>query len=283
MEEALDIRLLHFGTVVITVRHLLWALSIILIARLASFLLSSALHRFAQRRKVDPGREYAVRTLIQYLLYTLAIVLAVQTLGFNLSVIWAGAAALFVGLGFGLQHFFNDLVSGLILLMEGTVEVNDVVLVDDIAGRVVKIGLRTTHVETIERKVIIIPNHRLVAENVINWSHRDTCTRFSLQIGVGYQSDPRLVERLLLQAATAHPEVEEAPAPNVRFSDFGDSELQFTLHFFTRNILGNEVVKSDLRFEIIRLLRQHQIEMPFPQRDLWIRNAGDVPPQAKNG
>lgn len=277
MEEALDLRLLHFGAVVITVRHVLWALSIILIARFTSFLLSSALHRFAVRRKVDPGREYAVRTLIQYLLYTLAIILAVQTLGFNLSVIWAGAAALFVGLGFGLQHFFNDLISGLILLVEGTVEVNDVVLVDGIAGRVVTIGLRTSHVETVDRKVIIIPNHKLVSENVINWSHRDIGTRFSLQVGVDYRSDARRVERLLLQAASGHPQVIQDPAPRVLFNDFGDSGLQFTLLFYTENILGNEMVKSELRFEIFKLFEEDGIVFPFPQRDLWIRNPEALP------
>lgn len=277
MEEVLDLRLLHFGTVVITVRHLLWALSIILVARLVSYLLTSALHRFAERRKVDPGREYAVRTLIQYLLYTLAVILAVQTLGFDLSVIWAGAAALFVGLGFGLQHFFNDLVSGLILLVEGTVEVNDVVLVDGISGRVVHIGLRTSHVETPDRKVIIIPNHKLVSENVINWSHRDSVTRFSLQVGVDYRSDARIVERLLLEAAGKHPLVTQDPAPRVQFNDFGESGLQFTLLFFTEDILGNEFVKSDLRFEIARSFEEHGIVFPFPQRDLWIRNPETLP------
>ncbi len=196
MNEILDQTLVHFGNYNLTVGNVLSAMAVLLVARIISFALGTIIHRYAGQHKIDSGREYAVRTLMKYLLYTMALLLATQAMGINLNVIWAGAAALLVGLGFGLQHFFNDLVSGLILLVEGTVEVNDVVIVNGIMGVVVKIGLRTSHVQTRDREVIIIPNSKLVSENVVNWSHNNTSTRFALKVGVAYSSNPELVKQL---------------------------------------------------------------------------------------
>ncbi len=272
MNEILNHTLLHFGDFNLSVGNLMLALVVLVVARIISFSLSILLRRYFRQRQIDSGREYALLTLIKYFLYTLAILFAVQSLGINLNMIWAGTAALFVGLGFGLQHLFNDLVSGLILLVEGTVEVNDVVIVDGIMGIVVKIGLRTSQVETRDKEVIIIPNSKLVAENVINWSHNNICTRFNIKIGVAYHSDPQLVKQLLLQVALEHPKVQKDPPPSVAFSDYGESAILFTLYFFSEEFLGNEFVKSDLRFALNGLFQKNNIQIPFPQRELWIKN-----------
>jgi small-conductance mechanosensitive channel len=156
--------------------------------------------------------------------------------------------------------------------VEGTVEVDDVVIVDGIVGIVRKIGLRTSHVETREKVVIIVPNSKLVSENVVNWSHNKSSTRFVIEVGVSYPMDPRKVETILLRAAKEHPEIEDNPPPQVQFRDFGDSALEFHLHFYTLNFWSSERIKSDVRFSINALFREHGIDIPFPQRDLWLRN-----------
>lgn len=271
MDDFLNKVLLHIGNTDLTMANILLALLILVGARFLSFLFGKSFHQYALRRRLDAGREYATRTLFKYFLYTLALFLAIQALGVSINVLWAGAAALFVGLGFGIQQIFNDIVSGLILLVEGMVEVNDVVIVDGIVGVVVRIGLRTSEVETRDRVVIIIPNSKLVSQNVVNRSHNKTSTRFNVEVGVAYGSDTALVERLLLQAAAEHPQVRKDPAPRVGFRDFGDSALQFSLFYFSEEFLANEFVKSDLRFTIDRLFREHGVKIPFPQRDLWLR------------
>ncbi len=272
MGEFLQIELLKIGTYSLTVVEVVYALLILFFAWLTSLIISSIVRRYFRRKKLDIGRYYSVSRLISYVIYVIAILIAFQALGIHLSVIWAGAAALLVGLGFGLQHIFNDLVSGIVLLIEGTVAVNDVVIVEGIVGIVRAIGLRTSKVETRDKVVIIIPNSKLVSENVTNWSHNDAMTRFQVKVGVSYSSDVDLVERLMLKAGADHPQVQHFPEPKVAFEDFADSALIFTLYFFSEEFLAIEFVKSDLRFTITRLFREHGIVIPFPQRDLWLRN-----------
>jgi small-conductance mechanosensitive channel len=272
MQEFLGRSILHYGEVNITVGNLIFALGVFVVAWVLSQVFSFAWHKYAARRRIDTGREYAVQTLFKYFLYIFTFFLAMQALGVQLNVIWVSAAALLVGLGFGLQHIFNDIVSGLIILVEGTVEVDDVVIVDGIVGIVRKIGLRTSHVETREKVVIIVPNSKLVSENVVNWSHNKSSTRFVIEVGVSYPMDPRKVETILLRAAKEHPEIEDNPPPQVQFRDFGDSALEFHLHFYTLNFWSSERIKSDVRFSINALFREHGIDIPFPQRDLWLRN-----------
>lgn len=274
LTEILEFNLLEVGTYSLTVGKLVSVLFIFLGARLfINFIHKILLKRFFRRKKIDVGRQFALKTFLKYIIYTLAILWVMQTLGIKLSVIWGGAAALLVGIGLGLQQTFNDLISGLILLSEATVEVGDVVLVDGIIGTVKSIGIRTSKVETRDNIFIIIPNSKLVGDNVINWSHTKTPTRFQVNVGVSYSSDVKLVTALLLKAAEDHPGVLEHPAPTVQFKDFGNSSLDFQLHYFSEEFLRYEFIKSDLRYRIIDLFRKHGVEIPFPQRDLWLKNA----------
>ncbi|MEM1123316.1 MAG: mechanosensitive ion channel domain-containing protein, partial [Bacteroidota bacterium] len=173
------------------------------------------------------------------------------------------------------QQTFNDLVSGLILLVEGSVEVGDIIQVDGLIGKVESINIRTSQIGTRDNVSILVPNSKLVGENAINWSHTATPARFQIRVGVSYSSNVDLVTNLLLQAANDHPKVLKNPAPHVQFIDFGSSSLDFDLHFFSREYMTIEMVKSDIRYTITRLFRDNHIEIPFPQRDLWLRN-GEV-------
>ena len=175
-----------------------------------------------------------------------------------------------VGLGFGLQQIFNDFVSGLILLFEGTIKVGEVVEVEGIVGRVIRIGLRTSELETRDNIMMLIPNSMFTSEKVINWSHNLQFTRFRVKIGVAYGSDTKLVKNVLLACADEHTFITKKPQPRVRFREFGDSSLNFELLFFSDNMFRIESVKSDIRFMIDQKFRANDIQIPFPQRDLHI-------------
>lgn len=253
---------LKLGSLEFTVFDLLAAFIILAATRLIVWLITHVvLRRLFRRRDVDIGRQYVTKRLVMYVVYTLGILLAMETVGISLSVIWAGSAALLVGLGLGLQQTFNDLVSGLIIMIEGTLEIGDVVVVDGFVARVSKIGLRTSTVITRDDTSIIVPNSKLTLNNVTNWSHSTTATRFQVRVGVAYSSDVRLVEKLLLEAANNHSKVLKKPKPSVQFSDFGNSSLDFTLQFFSRDIFPIEYIKSDLRFAITELFRQNGVEI----------------------
>lgn len=237
------------------------------------------LKRYFVKKEVDLGRQYTITRLILYVGSIFGLFSILKASGQDLSLLLGGGAALLVGIGLGLQQTFNDLISGVIILIEGTVEVGDIVKVDDMVAKMRKIGLRVSEVETRDSSVLLIPNSKLVVDNVNNWSHYDKPTRFQVTVGVSYTSDVRLVERLLLRAANDHSKVLKNPAPRVQFIEFGNSSLDFMLHFYSRERMAIEFVKSDIRFNIINLFRDDNIEIPFPQTDLWLRNAEVLQPK----
>lgn len=242
------------------------------IAKVILWILGRIIRRFFSKRQVDTGRQFAFQQFLKYIIYTLTVILALEAIGIQLSVLWGGAAALMVGIGLGLQQTFNDMISGLILLVEGTVEVEDIVEVDGIVGRVTSIGLRTSKIQTRDRITILVPNSKIVGENATNWTHNRHAIRHQVNVGVAYSSDVELVTKLLLEVCKDHEKVLADPAPQIQFKDFGSSSLDFILHFFSHEQMGIEIVKSDLRYRITQVFRANKIEIPFPQRDLWLRN-----------
>ncbi len=273
LKEILEFPFLNIGDFHLSLFHIIAAIFILSIARFLVWLINRILERFFRKRNVDAGRRFAFLQFAKYIIYTAAILMAFEAVGLSLSVLWGGAAALLVGIGLGLQQTFNDLVSGLILLIEGSVEVDDIIEVDGIVGTVTSIGIRTSRVETRDQISILIPNSKLVGEKAINWTHNATPTRFAVSVGVAYSSDIDLVTNLLLQAAHEHHNVLKTPKSAVQFNGFGNSSLDFTLLFFSNNNLRIEFTKSELRYRITKLFRINGVEIPFPQTDLWLRNA----------
>lgn len=256
-----------------TVGNLLNALAIFLAIRAGlSVMISLILAGYYRRSKVDIGSQFAINRLLTYFVYFIGVLLVIQAAGFDLLVIWTGAAALLVGIGIGLQQTFNDLICGIIILFERSVKVGDVVeLTEHQVGTVRKIGTRTSIVETRDDIIIFVPNSKLIGENVTNWSHIQRVARFEVVVGVAYGSDTEKVKEILLRIARDHPKALDSPSPLVQFIDFGASSLDFRLLFWSRDFLRIEVVKSDLRFAIDKAFRDEGVEIPFPQRDLWIR------------
>lgn len=271
--EILEYNFIDIGDISLNAVTLIKFVLVIIFGRLIYWLVAKQILRRTFQKLEDPGREFAIRQFVKYIIYLLTFLFALQTLGISLSVLWAGSAALLVGFGLGMQQNFNDLVSGIILLIESSVAVGDVVTVDGIVGRVKRIGLRTSEVESMDNITIVIPNSKLVVDNVINWSYNGRYSRFHVDIGVGYDTDPEKVRKILLQVADTQMEILTQPKAAVQFTEFGDSSLNFKLHFHTYNFWEIERIKSDLRFKLFAALKKENIEIPFPQTDLWLRNA----------
>ena len=210
--------------------------------------------------------------IISYFVWTITILIVMESVGINISVILAGSAALLVGIGLGLQNTFNDFISGIILLFEGTIKVGDILEVDNEVILIKRIGLRTSEALTRNDIVVIIPNSMITTNKVINWSHQSQKTRFKINVGVAYGSDIDLVEKLLFESAHEHPEVEQDGLIKARFVDFGNSSLDFEVLFFSNNIFRIENVKSDIRKTINRKFIENNVTIPFPQVDLHIRS-----------
>lgn len=219
--------------------------------------------------KIDKGSAFSIYSIIKYLMWIIVFLMILETLGVNLNLMLAGSAALLVGLGFGIQQIFNDLVSGIILLFEGNMKVGDVIqLENNIVGKVKVIGLRTSKIKTRDDIIMIVPNSKFISDRVINWSHEQGSTRFLVEVGVAYGSDTEQVTRLLLECSKEVPEIDVNPEPFVRFNDFGDSALIFQLLFWTKEAFRSENIRSKIRYKIDRKFRANNIKIPFPQRDV---------------
>ncbi len=285
VRQFLEFELLKIKDYEITVFDILLIILLMTVARLLIWFLSSLLRRgFFRRKQVDKGRQEAVIQLIKYLIYVVVIILSLQITGIQLSLLLAGSAALLVGIGLGLQQTFNDLVSGLILLFEGSINIGDIVELDNgLVGRVTEVGLRTSKVETRDSIGIIVPNSKFINNNIINWSHNRSLTRFIIQVGVAYRNDPRHVEATLLASVQGHSEVAHNPTPLVRLKDFGDSSVLYELLFWTYSAWRIEHIKSDIRFVIFEKFKQEDIEIPFNQYDINLKKGWDTFADRLNG
>ncbi len=256
----------------LTVGRLLVVIGILLATRLLIWMIRRLFYR-AIGRKGDLGTRYAIYQFVKYILWILAILISLETIGVKITILLAGSAALLVGLGLGLQQTFNDVLSGVILLIEGTVRVQDVIEVEGQIVKVQHIGLRTSIVIDRDDIYIIIPNHILVNDSVINWTRSKMLVRHRITVGVAYGSEPTLVRQVLVEAAMEHPQVYQNKVPIARLVEFGESSLNFELLFWSRNLFRIEQTKSEIRFAILKKFAEKDITIPFPQRDLHIKSS----------
>lgn len=218
----------------------------------------------------DKGKFNVIFGYFRWLVYLLILIITLNAIGVNVTAIFAASAALMIGIGLALQTLFQDIISGVFILVDQTVHVGDIIELDGKVGKVDEIKLRTTRATTADNKVLIIPNHLYLTNSLFNWTQNGITTRESVQIGVAYGSDVQLVKKLLLQAAISHPGVLKLPEPVVLFTDFGDSALIFKIVFTLDDSFNVRFPQSDIRFEIDRLFRENGITIPFPQRDIHI-------------
>lgn len=226
-------------------------------------------------RKLPPEDKLkftSVFTFSRYFVYLVVLLITMQNMGVELTAILAASAAFLVGVGLAMQTLFQDILSGIFILMDQTVHAGDIIEIDGKVGRVVEIKLRTTRAVTIDNKVLVIPNHKYLTSILYNWTENGTITRERIKVGVAYGSDVELIKKLLIEAAENHPSVLKRPKPLVLFTDFGESSLDFILIFTLNNSFEAMVPKSDLRFAVNQLFKEHNITIPFPQRDVHLFN-----------
>lgn len=269
MNELLN-RTFHLGHHSITVLELVEVAAAILAARVFLALLRRALRRAKRVSAMDEGKRFIIRRLVTFIVWTLTTLLVLSIVRVNLTALWAGSAALLVGVGIGLQGFFNDVVSGFVLLFEGGVAVGNVLEVDGKLVRVERIDLRSTRVVTVAGELIVLPNSKVAGEAVVNLSQGERAMRIRINVGVSYGSDVALVTRLLAEAMAEQPEVLPSPDPAVFFQDFADSSLNFSVMGWLDDPWDRMAIQSRVRTAIDAKFREHGVTIPFPQRDLHI-------------
>lgn len=245
---------------------------VVLSGTLSNFLRSRILRLTGMAR----GSREAISILVRYGLIFIGAVVLLQIWGLDLSSLALIASALGVGIGLGLQNIAKDFGSGLVLVFERPIQVGDFLELHDFQGTVERIGARSTEIKTLDQVSIIVPNSRFLEQEVINWSHRNPVSRIRIPVGVSYSSNPQVVRDVLIETSHQHMQILSTPLPQVFFIGFGDSSLNFELLVWIANPAQQSIIKSDLYFAIEATLREHKIEIPFPQRDLHLRT-GQLP------
>lgn len=227
--------------------------------------------RVLQVTGINRGSQEVILITIRYGLIFIGTVILLQASGLDLSSLTIIGSVLGVGIGFGLQDIAKNFASGLVLLFERSVQVGDFIQVGQHMGTVERVGARSIVLKTLDCVSIIVPNSRLLAEEVINWTHDNSSARLHIPVGVAYGSNVPDVKNALLQAAQEHPEVLRFPKTQVFFTGFGDNSLNFELLVWTSDPSRQAIITSDLYYRIEEILREEDVEIPFPQRDLHLR------------
>lgn len=269
-QEIADFQLFQLGGNPITVMHV--AMSLLTLA--GTWILARSMRGVLTRyllAEVDPAPRYVIVRFMQYFVWLIGIAVAVELLNVDLTALTVVAGALGIGIGFGLQNVVNNLVSGVVLLLEQPVHYQDRVSVENVEGQVEHINFRATTIITNDNISIIVPNSQLINQAVINWSHGDPRIRVHIPVGVAYGSDVELVTETLFEVARAEEKVLSSPAPEVRFREFGDSSLNFELLVWSDEPPNHHRLHSELNYAIDAAFRKNGIEIPFPQRDVHVK------------
>lgn len=245
---------------------------IIFLSRLISRLV---VERILNKYGTDKGVSHAIGTIFRYIFIFVGLIVVIQATGIDLSALTILAGALGVGIGFGLQNVTNNFISGIIILFERPIKVGDRIELpelDNLAGDVVNISARSTTIITNDNIAILVPNSKFVSDTVINWSYNDANVRFNIPVGVSYKENPEVVKQILLSVALDHPGVHRVPRPEVIFEEYGDSSINFLLRVYTDEYIRKpKILKSELYFEIFKRFKEKGIEIPFPQRDVHVK------------
>jgi len=239
-----------------------------------SVILSRLFVRFLKRNvysqsEIERGAQYTLSRLVRYIIVTVGFLIALQMIGFDLSILAVFGGLFGVGIGFGLQNIFSNFASGIILMIERPIQVGDTVELDGILGKVEEIRFRVAVVNTFDNESIIVPNSHLVSEEVTNWSYGgDSSLRLRIPIGVDYGTDIQTVEDILLEIADEEGKVMQKPEPQVFFKEHADSSLNFELRVWIPSPQERIQVRDNVRREIDRRFNEAGIGIPFPQTDV---------------
>lgn len=272
LSDILNTPLFHIQKTPVTLVSFFGAILFIFSALLISRLVQRTMtRRIFPRFRLGEGLQYTFLRLTHYFFILIGLVLGLQFIGLDLSSLAVIAGLLSVGIGFGLQNIASNFIAGVILLFERPIKIGDRITVGETHGDVHEIKIRSTTVLTPDHIAIIVPNSEFISGKVTNWSYQDPSVRLHIQIGVSYESEPAHVTELLLRIARSHPQVLQSPPPEVMLKDFGDSSLQFMLMIWVGEPKGGARILSDIRFQIQKLFKENEIEIPFPQREIRLK------------
>ena len=274
IKEVLTYPLIKMGAGSITLQSLLiLCVLFVLVLLLEKIVRERVIMRIFEKTDLPESLEYGLARIMGYVFIVIGWYMSLQFVGVDLSSLALIAGGISVGVGFGLQNIINNFVSGIIIFAERPIAIGDRVEVSGVAGRVVKISLRSTTVITNDNITMIVPNADFISQTVTNWSHGDPKVRIRVPVGVAYGSDIELLEKLLLEIADENPKSLKDPEPSVLFDSFGDNSLNFELALWTASMTTRpRRFISTINFAIEKKLRENNIEIPFPQRDLHIRS-----------
>ncbi len=220
--------------------------------------------------KLPRGVPAAISVTIRYFLVILGVMFALSAAGIDLGKFGILAGALGVGIGFGLQNIVNNFISGLILVYERPLQVGDTIEVENLLGQVNRIGIRSSNVRTYDGAEVLVPNGNLISNQLINWTLSDNKRRIEIKVGISYGSDPNIVLKILEKVAMENEDTLKDPPPRALFEDFGESSLNFRLLFWVPYDIGIGT-KSDVAIGIFNKFKENNIEIPFPQVDLHVK------------
>ena len=279
--EFLSQPLLTIGKNTITWWSVLYVSLMFLLLLLGTSRFEKAILALAKKRpEIDVGIVASISILARYLFLAIGFIVILQSAGIDLSSLTIIAGGIGLGLTVGLQKMVTNFMSGITLFVERPIKVGDRVEVDGILGDVTKMTLRATTICTDENIEIIVPNAQFITGKVTNWSHSSPKIRLSMPISVARQSDPRSVREIIEAVARKHAGVLQDPPPELMFTGFGESSLDFSLWVWTYDYTRQPfVLKSDLYYEIFDRFKQEGIEIPLPQREVQIRSASQIAPE----
>jgi len=262
------------GSITFTIGAILTFVIILAISYLITSLISFSFDGNSSITKalnLPKGVPAAISLVIRYFIIAFGFVLALSSIGIDLSKFNLMAGALGLGIGFGLQNIVSNFISGLILVFERPILPGDTIEVNNLLGTVKKIGVRSSSINTFDGAEVIVPNTNLISNNLINWTLSDNVKRVEILIGTTYDSDPNEVLKILFDVASKNEQVLKSPSPMALFSDFGDSSLNFKLLFWVPYEIGLSS-KSNVSIEVYNRFKELGIQIPFPQRDVYIKN-----------
>ncbi len=272
VDKIMDFELFHLAHYQFKVENLLTVIVIFIATKFIIWLIKKGLYGRKKLTRFDESNRYALFQIIRYVIWIISLSLILDAIGIKITVLIAGSAALLVGFGLGLQQTFNDVISGIILLIEGSTRVGDILEIDGDIVMIENIGLRTSTGLNRDDIVVIIPNSLITTNKVINWSHQSMKTRFRISVGVAYGSDVELVKKILEASVFEHPDITDKKLIEGRLVNFGNSSLDFQVLFFSQNVFRIEKVKSDIRRIINRKFIENNITIPFPQMDVHMKS-----------
>lgn len=269
-----NLELFHLGDSPFTTRtFILLILSLFLLFYISSKIRKVLVNKIFPRYNLDIGVSQSIATILRYVLIIIGLIIIFQTTGIDLSAIGLLVGALGVGIGFGLQSITNNFISGLIILFERPIKVGDRIEVDDLTGNIIDISARATTIITNDNIAVIVPNSDFINSRVINWSHNNRRIRLNFPVGVSYKEDPEKIRKLLTEVAIANPGILSLPKPYILFEGFGDSSLNFNVLVWTTEYIDRpKILRSELYYEIFAKFKEHNVEIPFPQRDIHLKS-----------